>query len=122
MSAIELFSQSDQIRFVEPNLSLNSGAYRDKDIMEPLLDSYQTPKAFKVEEFGAWYNFTRYFGLAISKERRMFRLDGSSTAPKSFCSNKLNNQKYNIITFVPLVLYNEFKFFFNLFFLLIALS
>ena len=36
--------------------------------------------------------------------------------------NKLNNQKYSICTFIPLVLYNEFKFFFNLFFLLIALS
>lgn len=34
----------------------------------------------------------------------------------------MNNQKYSVITFMPVVLYNEFKFFFNLFFLLIALS
>jgi len=34
----------------------------------------------------------------------------------------LNNQKYNIATFIPVVLYNEFKFFHNMFFLIIALS
>lgn len=44
------------------------------------------------------------------------------TVPKRFPSNKINNQKYNIFNFVFKVLYNEFKFFFNLFFLIIALS
>jgi hypothetical protein len=39
-----------------------------------------------------------------------------------FASNKLNNQKYNCVSFIPKVLYNEFKFFFNLFFLVITLS
>jgi phospholipid-translocating ATPase len=45
-----------------------------------------------------------------------------STVPGHFVSNRLNNQKYNILSFIPKVLYNEFKFFFNMFFLLIALS
>lgn len=44
------------------------------------------------------------------------------TIPKKFVGNKINNQKYNVFNFVFKVLYNEFKFFFNLFFLLIALS
>ena len=48
-------------------------------------------------------------------------LNGTTT-PETFCTNELNNQKYNVLTFVPKVLYNEFKFFQNLFFLLIALS
>ncbi|TNV85311.1 hypothetical protein FGO68_gene5532 [Halteria grandinella] len=39
-----------------------------------------------------------------------------------FPSNKLVNTKYNVFTFIPVVLYNQFKFFFNLFFLLICLS
>jgi len=34
----------------------------------------------------------------------------------------LNNQKYNFFNFLPILLYNEFKFFFNLFFLLTTLS
>lgn len=37
-------------------------------------------------------------------------------------TNKLNNNRYNLITFVPIVLFNQFKFFYNLFFLVIALS
>lgn len=44
------------------------------------------------------------------------------TEPTYFLPNKINNQKYSILAFIPVVLYNEFKFFFNLFFLLIALS
>ncbi len=36
--------------------------------------------------------------------------------------NIVRNQKYNVITFLPLVLYEQFKFFFNLYFLLVALS
>ena len=34
----------------------------------------------------------------------------------------MRNQKYNVFTFLPLVLYEQFKFFFNLYFLLVALS
>jgi len=36
--------------------------------------------------------------------------------------NKIVNTKYNIFSFVPKVLYHQFKYFFNMFFLLIALS
>lgn len=47
---------------------------------------------------------------------------GGKTYPRSYVSNKMNNQKYSLLTFIPVVLFNEFKFFFNMFFLLIALS
>ena len=63
----------------------------------------------------------RAMGLVISKERRTIKFSGE-TSPKKFPSNKLNNQKYNIVTFLPKLLFNEFKFFFNMFFLLTALS
>jgi phospholipid-translocating ATPase len=36
--------------------------------------------------------------------------------------NIVKNQKYNLVTFLPLVLYEQFKFFYNLYFLLVALS
>ena len=36
--------------------------------------------------------------------------------------NAVNNCKYSWYSFLPLVLFNQFKFFFNMFFLLIALS
>jgi len=44
------------------------------------------------------------------------------TRPGRFMSNRQQNTKYNIITFIPVVLYNQFKFFYNLFFLMITLS
>ena len=36
--------------------------------------------------------------------------------------NVVRNQKYNVFTFLPLVFYEQFKFFFNMYFLLVALS
>ncbi|KAJ1660449.1 putative aminophospholipid-translocase [Dispira simplex] len=44
-----------------------------------------------------------------------------SKKPK-FPVNSIRNNKYNLLTFFPLVLYEQFKFFFNLYFLLVALS
>lgn len=37
-------------------------------------------------------------------------------------SNQISNAKYNAVTFVPTLLYEQFKFFFNLYFLAVALS
>ncbi|KAJ3785305.1 protein transporter [Lentinula aff. detonsa] len=39
-----------------------------------------------------------------------------------FPANIVRNQKYSLMTFFPIVLYEQFKFFFNLYFLLVALS
>uniref|UniRef100_A0A1I7XRY4 Col_cuticle_N domain-containing protein n=1 Tax=Heterorhabditis bacteriophora TaxID=37862 RepID=A0A1I7XRY4_HETBA len=39
-----------------------------------------------------------------------------------FAPNKVCNQKYNVFSFVPLVLFQQFKFFLNLYFLLMACS
>jgi phospholipid-translocating ATPase len=39
-----------------------------------------------------------------------------------YVDNRISNTKYNVFTFVPKVLYEQFRYFFNLFFLLIALS
>lgn len=37
-------------------------------------------------------------------------------------ANVIRNQKYNPITFLPVILFEQFKYFFNLYFLLVALS
>ncbi|KJE92835.1 E1-E2 ATPase [Capsaspora owczarzaki ATCC 30864] len=39
-----------------------------------------------------------------------------------FPRNVICNQKYTLLSFVPLVLFEQFKFFFNLYFLLVAMS
>mmetsp|Transcript_16613 Transcript_16613/g.15898 ORF Transcript_16613/g.15898 Transcript_16613/m.15898 type:complete len:101 (+) Transcript_16613:307-609(+) len=37
-------------------------------------------------------------------------------------SNRIKNTKYNFITLIPIVLFNQFKYFYNLFYLAISLS
>lgn len=37
-------------------------------------------------------------------------------------SNLVSNTKYNVLTFLPLVLFNQFKYFQNFFFLMMALT
>ena len=73
------------------------------------------------QDLGCWYKFKRCCGTTISKERRKIYM-GGKTLPSSYPTNRMNNQKYNVITFLPKVLFNEFKLFFNMFFLWIALS
>lgn len=48
--------------------------------------------------------------------------DPKVAAAQKYPPNVIRNQKYNIITFLPVVLFNQFKFFLNLFFLLMACS
>ncbi len=66
--------------------------------------------------------------LFASKERaprdlsRTISLGDSDRVRSRYPANVVRNQKYNVITFLPKVLYEQFKFFFNLYFLLVALS
>ncbi|KAH7333667.1 hypothetical protein B0J17DRAFT_133508 [Rhizoctonia solani] len=46
----------------------------------------------------------------------------SQSLRSKFPPNVVRNQKYTVITFIPLVIYAQFKFFFNLYFLIVALS
>ncbi|EGR27281.1 phospholipid-translocating p-type flippase family protein, putative [Ichthyophthirius multifiliis] len=70
-----------------------------------------------------WYQklYQYFFGIKISQEHRIINIDGTVSPPNYF-KNIIKNQKYTTITLIPIVLYNEFKYFFNLFFLLIAIS
>ncbi|KAI8816347.1 putative NEO1-P-type ATPase [Fimicolochytrium jonesii] len=65
--------------------------------------------------------------------KRLFLGSGPSNVPRTiplnttqasvaYNPNVVRNQKYNVASFLPLVLYEQFKFFFNLYFLLVALS
>src|SRR4051794_40496922 len=48
--------------------------------------------------------------------------EDKAKASKEYPANIVRNQKYNIFTFLPIVLFNQFKFFLNLYFLLMACS
>ncbi|PVV05207.1 hypothetical protein BB560_000276 [Smittium megazygosporum] len=50
------------------------------------------------------------------------KLNSPLKSRKDSPSNSIDNRKYNPITFLPHVLYDQFKYFLNLYFLLVALS
>lgn len=57
-----------------------------------------------------------------STATRTVSLDSKAKKSGQYPPNIISNHKFTPITFLPLTLYNEFKFFFNMYFLLVALS
>ncbi|CDJ67463.1 phospholipid-transporting ATPase, P-type, putative [Eimeria necatrix] len=60
-------------------------------------------------------------GVRPSYRERLIHFSGH-TIPKHFTSNAIKNTKYSFFTFLPVVLFQQFRFFFNLFYLLVALA
>lgn len=58
----------------------------------------------------------------LSEERYISAKTTNMRANNIYPSNTVSNAKYNPITFIPIILYEQFKFFFNLYFLVVALS
>ncbi|XP_060536480.1 probable phospholipid-transporting ATPase IIB isoform X2 [Cylas formicarius] len=56
------------------------------------------------------------------KELRSRTINLGKLMPGQFPANAIRNQKYNIFTFLPKVLFQQFKFFLNLYFLIMATS
>ena len=86
------------------------------------------------KETGAKFNIKEYFNNLKEKfmgkkknnfidenVERKIKFTGEST-PIIFAPNIIRNQKYSVFSLIPVVLWNQFKFFSNLFFLLITLS
>uniref|UniRef100_A0A914WNS1 P-type ATPase N-terminal domain-containing protein n=1 Tax=Plectus sambesii TaxID=2011161 RepID=A0A914WNS1_9BILA len=68
--------------------------------------------------------FSSVFSLCSRRKElhaRTIRL-GHGPVLGKYPPNVVRNQKYNVFTFVPLVLFQQFKFFLNLYFLIMALS
>jgi hypothetical protein len=67
-------------------------------------------------------------GEAVAgRSGRQLRFNGGVVSGYSWegvepLANVVRNQKYSVLTFVPMVLYQQFQYFFNLFYLFTALS
>lgn len=70
-------------------------------------------------------NNKRFANKSISSSTER-RVSPQTAAPANkhykFTSNAVSNAKYSPVSFIPVILYEQFKFFFNLYFLLVALS
>lgn len=69
-----------------------------------------------------WYLFSCWRKWFAARELRARTVHLGRVTAEKFPPNEIRNQKYNFITFLPLVLFEQFRFFLNLYFLLMALS
>ncbi|KAM7353941.1 putative phospholipid-transporting ATPase IIB isoform 2-T2 [Cochliomyia hominivorax] len=69
-----------------------------------------------------WYLFSCWRKWFSARELRARTVHLGRATNEKFPPNEIRNQKYNFITFLPLVLFEQFRFFLNLYFLLMALS
>jgi phospholipid-translocating ATPase len=93
---------------IEKQMSYQSG-YESKH------PSLEKPKRSFCEK-----NCTGSFQRVSTKPREIFN-DGE-VFPYSRSSNKVNNCKYNIFFFLPIFLWDQYKYFGNLYFLLLAIT
>lgn len=67
-----------------------------------------------------YFLWKKWFSGKELKPRTVFL--GHRKTTEKYPANAIRNQKYNVISFLPLVLFEQFKFFLNLYFLIMALS
>jgi phospholipid-translocating ATPase len=93
---------------------------------EDVVDSMAVPP----KQEGCWQGFkskvSNFFTPPKVYHQRTIELDMGrvhiDTNEKKLPENIIKNTKYNVFTFLPVVLFEQFKFFFNLYFLVVAIS
>jgi phospholipid-translocating ATPase len=88
-----------------------------------LSDAELHPKTPNLEkpERGVWEKVCKGGFRKVSREPRQIFNDGE-VFPMSGTSNVMNNRKYNIFLFLPMFLWEQYKYFGNLYFLLLAVT
>ena len=101
-------------------MDLELKAYKDNPSSEPLLSPDSLHPAVPTIDM----DLPTKKGDKVStvSTLRVLHLSGMTSGTTPFLTNRLNNQKYTLLNFVPHVLYEQFRFFFNLFFLLLCLT
>ncbi|CBZ54408.1 putative phospholipid-transporting ATPase, P-type [Neospora caninum Liverpool] len=106
--------------------AVSSADYEEAVDDAPVLRSLAGRRGICAEDGNCLQRFCAWFsrmccGVQPQYRERLLYLDGR-TIPQYFPSNAIKNTKYNIFTFLPMVLLQQFKFFFNLFYLAVALA
>ncbi|XP_078484830.1 putative phospholipid-transporting ATPase IIA [Ciona intestinalis] len=108
--------QEDSIPLMSMGTSVSVSEYSEFEVSVP-----PSRKGFCSCCSAFWKCFKSCFVRKVVLKSRTI-LIGHIDLEEKYPANKICNQKYNIITFVPGVLYNQFKFFLNLYFLIMACS
>ncbi|XP_058801289.1 probable phospholipid-transporting ATPase IIB isoform X2 [Phymastichus coffea] len=88
------------------------------------LSKEDIPLISKPRKSGLWTRCCTWIWRRCCKEKelRARTIQIGLSMHEKFPTNVIRNQKYSIITFLPMVLFQQFKFFLNLYFLLMAMS
>lgn len=94
-----------------------------RNTREPLIEKSESLSAQNITFREPTRNerWKSYFGYYLEHPFKVIRFP-NKTFPYSNMSNRIDNRKSTPLTFLPVLLYNEFKQFLNLFYLLICLS
>ncbi|KAJ2726062.1 putative aminophospholipid-translocase [Coemansia sp. Benny D115] len=92
------------------------------DLDEPNNDTYEDSHRVSMSQI-PFVNPTagKKQGAGSARTEPLNPLDNNFKKQR-YPGNVVSNNKYNFFTFLPIVLFEQFKFFFNLYFLLVALS
>ncbi|KAF5335006.1 hypothetical protein D9611_010005 [Ephemerocybe angulata] len=88
----------------------------DEDSDEPATSPHQVEPMARKTSREQYHSILQHLSPSFATELFAERLQSR------YPPNTVRNQKYNVFTFLPVVFYEQFKFFFNLYFLLVALS
>ncbi|SCV99908.1 LAFE_0B05182g1_1 [Lachancea fermentati] len=109
-------SASQQNRWSDHNGSLHT----NMSIWSKILNFIKAPQRRGASKYRSTDD------LGTSAEQQSEREIHPGTTPiydrNRYPANAVSNAKYNPVTFIPIILYEQFKFFFNLYFLVVALS
>ncbi|XP_012286007.1 probable phospholipid-transporting ATPase IIB [Orussus abietinus] len=88
------------------------------------LSKEDIPLISKPQSDGSWARCWSWVWRRCCRERelRARTIHVGQVSYEKFPTNVIRNQKYNVFTFLPLVLFQQFKFFLNLYFLIMAIS
>ena len=102
---------------MEDDFSSNYQAFVDQERERQLLGRKQRAKTFWSCCSWCWCCFSR------PPQHRLIKLNaGRPTKRRQYSRNAVKNTKYTPLTFVPKLLYEQFRYFFNLYYLIVALS
>ncbi|KAF3085858.1 putative aminophospholipid-translocase [Orbilia oligospora] len=112
---------ADRRKSLEPGKQSDE-SLRAEDVDTPLLRPESSSSRSRLAAFSAPTSGQRTTKTKNSASTDLNRTVDLSSPSSAYPPNVISNAKYTPVTFLPLTLYNEFKYFFNLYFLLVALS
>lgn len=107
-------SQQNKSRASEEDALDQSEMSRSSSLRNPLMKAEKAPA-------GCWQSMKHWMFQTVQTDQRAISNNGR-VSPKNHISNRIDNSKYSLLTFIPMVFYHQFKHFLNLYFLLIALT